>query len=227
MIEQADAWFALNRLMREDWKSLFEGALGHYLARQETQLLINNTYYADIKYQQVKKILEKHINNGGRVIECHLCKKVAAPLKTMFEFEGYSFKSSLCLVCSTKQDTLVEFSCPECNKNQMLNAWKESDFECSACQNTVSRYELFDTSNFSPDEYGCVSVPAGCSVCEQYNTVCEFGEKYLCTYCFSIFDTIEQCEYCSYHSTSIGEFSGMTGCSFCDGHPETWLEDDD
>lgn len=227
LIEQADAWFALNRLMREDWKSLFEGALGHYLASQETQLLINNSYYADIKFQQVKKILEEHVSKGGRVIECHLCKKVAVPLKTTFEFEEYSFKSSSCLVCSTTQDGLVEFSCPACDENQILKAWEESDFECSKCQHTASRYELFDTSSFSPDEYCTLSVPAGCSECEQNDTVCEFGEKYLCTYCFGIFENVEQCEYCSYHSTSVDEFSGMTGCSFCDGHRETWPEDDD
>ncbi|MBA5204755.1 hsdR [Pectobacterium versatile] len=227
LVEQADAWFALNRLMREDWKSIFEGALGHYLTGQETRLLIKNTYYADIKFTQVKPEIKKHQKKGGKVTDCYRCSKSAALEKEVFEINGYSIKTSSCLVCNSLQDGLVEFSCPECNKPQTLKPWDETDFECTKCQYSVSRYDLLDTSSYSQDEYDCAPTPAGCSECDTEHSVCELGKGYFCTYCFSLFESIGQCECCGYHSTDVNEFSVMTGCSFCEGHPETWPDDDD
>ncbi|MCY9848904.1 hsdR [Pectobacterium jejuense] len=227
LAEQADAWFALNRLMREDWKSLFEGALGNYLAKQEMSLLIKNTYYADIKFDQIKHVIKGHQKNGDKILNCKLCKKSASPVKVLLQINDYSVKTSSCLVCGSFQDKLIEFSCPECNKPQSLIAWDETDFECTKCQHSVSRYELFDTSSCSPDEYHYAPTPAGCSECDTDHSVCELGEGYFCTHCFSFFESIGQCEFCGHHSTDVNEFSAMTGCSFCEGHPETWDDDDD
>ncbi|MDR1844459.1 MAG: hsdR [Citrobacter amalonaticus] len=227
LAEQADAWFALNRLMREEWKSLFEGALGNYLAGQEARLLIKNSYYADVKFSQIKPLLSEHKKCGGQILECYLCRKAAAPLKVSLEINGFSVKNSSCLVCSSPQDRLVEFPCPECNEKQVLRAWDETDFECTQCQHTISRYDIFDTSSYSLDEYAFAITPAGCSECEAEKSICEFGEDYFCTQCFSLFDEVGQCGYCGHYSTDIKEFSGMNGCSFCDGHPETWPDDDD
>jgi hypothetical protein len=225
LAEQADAWFAMNRLMRESWKSLFKGALGNYLARQETLLLIKNTYYADVKFTQVKHALEEHRKKGGQVLDCYQCRKSAAPVRVVFEINGYTVKTSSCLVCSSSQDSVVEFSCPECNEQQILSAWSESDFVCSKCQHSISRYDLFDKSTYSPDEYCLADTPSGCSECEIDNSICKLGEGYFCTHCFSFFESVGQCGYCGHHSTDINEFSEMTGCSFCDGHPETWPDD--
>lgn len=226
LAEQADAWFALNRLMREEWKSLFEGALGNYLAGQETRLLIKNSYYADIKFSQIKPLLDNHIQHGGVILECFLCGKPAAPLKVIMERDRYSIKTSSCLVCSSSHDRLVEFPCPECNEKQVLKAWDETDFECTQCHHTVSRYDIFDTASYSFDEYAFAVTPAGCSECEAENSVCEFGDIYFCTQCFSFYEDIGQCGYCGHYSTNINGFSGMTGCSFCEGHPDTWTDDD-
>ncbi|MEQ9859545.1 hsdR [Pectobacterium cacticida] len=227
LAEQADAWFALNRLMQEDWKSLFEGALGYYLAGQETNLLIKNTYYADVKFTQVKQSIDDHRKSGGQVIDCYLCGKSAALVKDVFEINGYSIKTSSCQVCNSSQDKVAEFSCPECNEQQTLRAWHETDFECTKCQHSVPRYELFDTSSYSQDDYHCASTPAGCSECEVDDSVCEFGEGYFCTQCFSFFESIDQCDCCGHYSTDIDEFSVITGCSFCNGHPETWPDGGD
>ncbi|GKW07635.1 hsdR [Pectobacterium carotovorum] len=227
LAEQADAWFALNRLMREDWKSLFEGALGSYLARQEMSLLIKNTYYADIKFDQIKHVIKGHQKNGDKILNCKLCKKSAAPVKALLQLNDYTVKIASCLVCGSLQDKFIEFSCPECNEPQSLIAWDETEFECTKCKHSASRYELFDTSSYSLDEYNCAPTPAGCSECEIEHSVCELGEGYFCTHCFSFFESIGQCEFCSHHSTDVNEFSVMTGCSFCEGHPETWNDDDD
>lgn len=227
LAEQADAWFALNRLMREDWKSLFEGALGNYLASQERHLLIKNTYYADIKFKQINTLIKDHRKSEGKVIKCKQCNKSAVVVEILRQLNGYTFKTASCLVCGTSLDTFIEFSCPECNEPQSLIAWDETEFECTKCKHSASRYELFDTSNHSPDDYHCASTPAGCSECEGYDSVCEFEKGYFCTQCFSLFDSIGQCGYCGHHSTDIDDFSVMTGCSFCEGHPDTWPDDDD
>jgi len=226
LAEQADAWFALNRLMREDWKPIFEGALGSYLASQETTLLIKNSYYADIRFEHVKRLLDKHIEDGGDINECYLCKKLAAPVNIAFNIENFVIKTSTCLVCSSIQDRVAEFPCPECSDKQSLAAWYDSDFECNTCQYSASRYDLFDTANYSPEEYIFSVNPAGCSECEVENSVCRLGDGYFCTYCFERFEAIGQCEYCGTYSTEISEFSSMNGCAFCSGHPAAWSDND-
>ncbi|RAR75076.1 hypothetical protein C7420_101692 [Pantoea ananatis] len=224
--EQADAWFALNRLMMEDWKLIFEGAIGDYLSGLETNLLIKNTYYSEVKFSQVREIVDEHVKDGGSVTDCYLCKKNASIIKKEFEDNGFVVKSSSCIVCASIQDKFVEFLCPECKGESKLLAWDDSDFECSKCQHSSSRYDLFNTSFYPPDEYIHAVYPINCSECENENSVCELDEGYFCTHCFVFFDDVMQCASCGQFSTNVDEENSAIGCNFCDGLPSSWSDDD-
>lgn len=217
LAEQADAWFALNRLMREDWKDLFEGALGSYLSSMETRLLIKNRHYANVKYDLVKNRFSELINKGLQLVPCYMCKKDAALASIVSEVGDVVVQESLCMVCGYSTERFINFKCPKCSSPQTLSAWHDAGFECEQCKHTASRYDMFDTSNNSFDEHGLNGTPGGCSDCEGYNTVCEFGDGYLCTQCLTYHETIDPCGFCGYHSTDVSEYSNTMGCSFCDG----------
>ena len=75
--EQADAWFALNRLMRDEWKSIF-GAKDSYswkLAHGETRLLRGSEFYAAVRLRQVKEELDALAKSGKQIAVCDICKQ--------------------------------------------------------------------------------------------------------------------------------------------------------
>lgn len=219
LAEQADAWFALNRLMREDWKPLFEGALGGYLAIQETDLLIKNQYYSDIKYSQIKPVLDAHLSNGVELFDCSECEKKAALVTVVSEVNNITVRYLACLVCSSSSVKSAEVKCPECGEINYVSDWPGMDFKCTECDLAIKRYDLFDTSSTSKPDIAGLGTPAGCCVCDARDTVCEFGDNYICSACLTVHDDIHQCFHCGYHSTDVPEYSYSTGCKFCEGAP--------
>ncbi|UXY13492.1 hsdR (plasmid) [Kosakonia sp. ML.JS2a] len=225
LTEQANAWFALNRLMRDDWKDLFEGALGNLLARNETRLLIQNKFYAAKKYEQIKDNIRAARQNGHRITKCSVCEQRAVVWETVASFDGRELKSGKCRVCTTSLERTLTFACPNCDKPQTIDSDSDVTFLCSACGHTDNLYHLLDTSSVDSDSFATLSVPAGCCECDGYNSVCEFGDGFLCIYCLTYFDNLQCCEHCSYYSSEVPAFSSMVGCRFCDGHRETWGND--
>ena len=75
LTEQADAWFALNRLMREGWSSLFGRDLSRKLAEDETRMLRISEFYAGAKFRHksVQQELAVEIRAGTSVSECPVC----------------------------------------------------------------------------------------------------------------------------------------------------------
>ncbi|WP_373964350.1 hsdR [Kosakonia sacchari] len=225
LTEQANAWFALNRLMRDDWKDLFEGALGNTLAMNETRLLTQNQFYAAQKFQQIKADLKAYKLSGNHVSKCHVCKQKAVIWEKVAEHENRELFSGECRVCTLSAGKKMHFSCPECDAPELLTADGDINFQCSHCGYSETRYNLLDTSSCSFDEIASSPVPAGCCECDSYHTVCEFGDGYLCSTCLTYFDVLDQCGHCSYYSSEVREFSAFGGCGFCDGHRESWDDD--
>jgi hypothetical protein len=224
--EQANAWFALNRLMRDDWKDLFEGALGTLLARDETRLLTQNKFYAAEKYKQIKGDLKAYRLPGHPISECHVCGQKAVVQKQVAEHDHQRLFSFHCLVCTMSGGSVLKFNCPRCDTPALLLSDDvETRFECSHCVYSETRYRMLDTSSYRIDERAHAPVPAGCCECDGYDTVCEFGEGYLCTACLTYFDALEQCGHCSYYSSEVSEFSAYGGCNFCEGHRDAWDDD--
>ncbi|ENG8681024.1 hsdR (plasmid) [Enterobacter hormaechei] len=217
--EQADAWFALNRLMRDEWESLFGGIHSHswQLAYGETRLLRGNEFYAAIKLSQVKQELDALAKAGIDIQTCVSCRQKAQITSTQTTgSKEFTLFSTRCRVC-TEQFRHISFICPDCDERQSLPEGDEP-FLCENCELTEDRMALLDEETFrSVDEQLLSNLPAGCTNCMVPHSICLHGDGYLCTQCLSYYHELETCECCNHLSDSVPEFSRYRGCEFCDG----------
>ncbi|MDV0787601.1 hsdR [Citrobacter amalonaticus] len=215
--EQADAWFALNRLMRDKWKTIFGFRYSWQLAYGETRLLRGNTFYAAIRLNQVQPELNELAEAGNNIAICDSCRQkaqVTTPLET--GSEQHTLLITQCRVC-TAQFRHISFICPDCDEPQSLPEGDEP-FTCENCESTVDRMVLLDEETFlSVDEQLLSGLPAGCTNCMTPESVCQHGKGYLCTQCLAYYHELEECECCNHLSDSVPEFSRYRGCDFCDG----------
>lgn len=222
LTEQADAWFALNRLMREDWASLFGGQMLAKLAMDETRMLRSSEFYAGAKFrdESVQTLIAKEREANRPITRCTGCSQDSVihqqPLPDMPLYE------ERCCVCH-RTEVRIEIICPNCQQLNVMNADGEV-FSCSRCRCELDRFEAINPVILTKDSmYGTVAV--GCADCEGYDTVCEFGDSYLCTACLTLHDSVDMCDHCTHHSTSVPDLSAAFGCTFCEGHRETWDDD--
>lgn len=217
--EQSDAWFALTRLITDEWSKAFSTDQWVDVNVLSRAMLTSSTYYASAKYRSIKNELDQL---NCELHQCPVCSQ-RAYLKTREDAVPVVYED--CKVCNQTEHYLV-ITCPECELEDKLDEG-DAPFCCSHCEHTEPRYDMVDEDDSSPEDYQLGSLPAGCSDCEGYDTVCQYSSGYLCTQCLKYSETLGCCEYCHYASTSVTEFSGMCGCNFCPGHPETWdLYDD-
>ncbi|MGD8163382.1 hsdR [Pantoea sp. FN0307] len=213
LTEQADAWFALNRLICEKWSSLFGYELSMTLAEYERRILHNSEFYARAKFLHppVQEKLAAAIREGESISDCCFCGYAAA-LKQMLIPE-ISIYDKTCLVCD-KQDVFLDLDCPQCGEAVMMETGND-DFKCGSCGYKSSRYEAF---NPTPVDDRDESDAAGCSICLRIDSVCPFTSLYynfICTGCFSVHEYVEQCERCLRWSTDVPAHSLTEGCIFC------------
>lgn len=213
LTEQADAWFALNRLMREGWSSLFGRDLSRKLAEDETRMLRISEFYAGAKFrhESVQQVLAVEIRGGTSVSTCLVCGYPAVLKQALLP--EISLYDKTCLVCD-EQDIFLDLDCPQCSEAVMLKTG-DDDFKCDSCGYESSRYEAF---NPIPEHERDESDAAGCSNCLRSDSVCYFNSLYdnfICTVCFNTHEVVEQCERCLRWSTDVSERSLTEGCIFC------------
>ena len=217
--EQADAWFALNRLMRDEWQSIF-GAKDSYswkLAYGETRLLRGNEFYAAVRLGQVKKELDALAKSGKQIGVCDTCKQKAMLTQSLTTgSEERSLLVTRCHVCIS-QSRHILLNCPNCDEKQSLPDGDEP-FTCDNCSETVDRMTLLDEETFrSVDEQMLSVLPAGCTNCMVPDSVCKHGDGFLCTLCLAYYTELHACGYCAHFSDSVPQLSRFNGCDFCDG----------
>ena len=217
--EQADAWFALNRLMRDEWQSIF-GAKNSYswkLAHGETRLLRGSEFYAAVRLKQVKQELDSLAKIGIDIGICGTCKQQALVTSTQTTgSEKHTLFVTRCYVC-TDLYRYISLICPDCDERQSLTEGDEP-FACENCESTEDRMTLLDEETYrSVDEPLLSNLPAGCTNCMIPDSVCQHGDGYLCTQCLSYYTALDECECCNHLSDSVPEFSRYRGCDFCDG----------
>ncbi|EKN4769272.1 hsdR [Yersinia enterocolitica] len=222
--EQADAWFALNRLLRDEWKVIFGAKHNWKLAFGETRLIRGNEFYAEVRLKQVKPELEQLAERNIQIGTCTECHQHAMIIETeTMGNENRKLEVTRCKVCTSavRQITLV---CPYCEKPQVLPEG-DGDFGCKHCDYTSGRYELLDEETFhSADEQMLSVFPAGCTNCMAPESVCKFGDGYLCTQCFLYYNDLHVCNCCDHLSDTVPELSYIRGCEFCDGD-QRYLDD--
>jgi len=211
--EQADAWFALNRLLRDDWEPLFGSWQKLRLGMHETAMLRGNSFYAEARYRHppVQDALETFKQNGVTVSKCEICHQQS--LAHVMPASGMRFIRYECMVCNAK-DPVAEICCPGCHKLHKMKAELfSSDFECETCGLTMSRYDALR----SPPETGS-RYPGtfGCSMCHHSDTVYEYGEKFLCTNCLELYEEHNACGRCNTFSSWVPDNSKEEGCASCD-----------
>ena len=222
LTEQADAWFALNRLMRDDWSSLFGSQLRGKLASDEFRMLRSNEFYAAAKFRH-ESVQERIVNakEAGRCIEaCFVCHQLSVireqPIHDMPLYE------QLCYVCHYSE-TYVEVNCPGCQSKVVMLPYG-NDFLCSSCGFEKGRFDVINPEKMTKHNmYDFVR--AGCSDCDSIEAICEYGDAYLCTACFTVHHSLETCDNCQQQSSSVPDLSAVFGCDFCEGHRDL-LEDD-
>lgn len=214
LAEQANAWFALNRLLREDWKTLFNGGLASRLARDETRLLAGNEYYAGVKMRHISAALTEFSRQGLNITRCIQCQQNAVvhrPLDT--ERRNVVFYTD-CEVCSYDTD-YIRIVCPGCSsKGQVMQG--QPIFSCPKCDMKRAVFDLLDEWHDHHDEHlECSPYPVDCYFCGQSESVCQYGNGWLCSACFVFCDKLEECPHCSRVNNQPHELFGIKSCSYC------------
>ena len=213
-LEQAQAWFELNRFIVDTWRDKFEPFLIE-LRHMERNLIAHN-HYAQAKYESLKPKIEG-MKRGGKTFQvCPNCGTDAC----QFEEEAKRLTSLDCLVCFFKEKN-VQVDCPSCGDADQQITYFER-FVCDKCGQELSGeselFELIDQNSVRGTKHDLDSdTPANCDECQGYHTVCEYEGGYLCTNCFTYFDAVGQCEYCSDYMTGDTEGTYATGCEHCEG----------
>jgi hypothetical protein len=214
--EQADAWFALNRFMRDQWFSIFGEPLNSKLALDEDGMLRSSFFYADAKFRYLKPELDGLEN---RDVQSQFAAPVVKKLRLICVYMRKAEIPCMNLTVWSAVPGQISISkLPDCGIKQNLYATGETEFTCVQCNHSSSRYDLLDEWEGKPEDFSHSGLPASCSDCDGYETVCEYGGGYLCTTCLVLHDSLETCGYCGGHSTSVPEMSGLIGCNFCDGN---------
>ena len=212
-LEQAQAWFELNRFVTDVWRDEFDEFIPEF-KRMERDLIANN-HYAQAKYASLTNKIEGLKKKGVNFCACPECKtegcRFAEPVDGIRNYN--------CLVCFF-DDTVLDVSCPECNAKNELRPY--NGFACDECGHEIEENDIFDfldqcTIRGTKDGMDC-DTPANCDECEGYHTVCEFNDGYLCANCFAFFDSLSCCGWCNDPRTSHDEDSYVTGCSVCEGY---------
>lgn len=214
--EQADAWFALNRLMRDEWQYIFGDNHKHSLALGETRLLQGSKFYSTARLKQVEPELRKREKEGEDIQCCSDCGQNAVvnePIHTG-NMSMPELTVGRCFVCESI-NRQVRLHCPSCGEFMTCD---EGDMgvTCGSCHSQFDRYALLEHDSFHSDiddEY----LPAGCTNCMRPESVAKFDSGYLCTECLSFYTEMAVCGCCEHMSDSVPAFSNMRGCDFCDG----------
>lgn len=144
--EQADAWFALNRLIRDKWQDIFGPNHGNKLALGETRTIQGNAFYAALRLEQLRPELEELVAQEAQIESCPDChQKTKVVTVEKIGNEGHELKVTRCILC-TSSSRMIFGKCPRCGKHQCLS--EEEKFKCLDCSFTSDIFELLDEKNF-------------------------------------------------------------------------------
>jgi len=210
VIQQGQAWFHLHRLLSA-WPE-FE-AYREEIEATERSLRGHRKYLVG-KFEVLKPELDILKKQGHSLMACRVCDFEAAIAS---QFDQYLFDLE-CKVCD-HQEIVVELKCPSCHNDTLLGA----DRICQACGLEVGTDELVDAFVDAGDahraamEGDCHYGMANCHACDGHFSAFVCGDRYLCSECFDVVESVEVCQWCNEPNTGDMEDSYWAGCNFCDG----------
>ena len=214
--EQCHCWFHVDRLL-ETWKDEFAGF--HKDIAGIRLVIKRNSSFLAVAFDRLKPEIDKAREAGMVVYACSSCGYETSRVDDLSD----NLFTACCQLCSLS-DTFVKISCPtECSATIHIESGLDSDRACEECGHEVTASELYEIMD-TDRSYR----PINCAFCNTKESVVRHGSTHVCTECIGWGDVAE-CEWCN--ELQLGdddlEFSGMTGCEFCDGHPEMSRFDDD
>jgi hypothetical protein len=219
--EQCLAWYHVSRIF-DRWSNQFQSHKKEIVKIDKA--MHNHRKYLKAKFGALAEDIKRLKSRGRTFSVCPSCgfksfgeDSDEAPI-LVFE----------CLVCKAQQIGLV-VECPQCGeKNKLLG---EPWHECKKCNQKFdeNQVQAFLTRDFVYDKHDPDrSIVAHCVECDGYEMVVQVNDKWICSQCFTIYDSddIGMCDWCGCLSTGNMENSFFRGCVACDGK-SGWDSDKD
>lgn len=180
-----------------------------------------NSRFLAMKFERLGPEIEAAQAAGVDFADCAGCGHAAAKMETLSD----ALAEQHCQVCGLFQ-TRLEIACPACETVMQIEHDYAQNRTCAACQNQITASELadiLDTEHQDPIDH----ISTNCAHCTSPDSVVFHAERYICSVCLEMNDTIAGCGWCNELQMGGGdlEMSFVTGCEFCDGQ-EGWRRDE-
>jgi len=210
--EQCLAWYHVSRIFGR-WNAQFQSYSGK-IAKLD-KVMHKHRKFLKAKFdalgEEIKKLKSRKISFS----DCPSCG-----------FTSFGEDSSeepildyKCLVCKV-QKTGLTVECPKCGNEKKLigEPWQE----CDQCGHKIDEDDVkaFLTRDFVYDKDDPErSIVAHCAECDGYEMVVNVNNTWICSQCFTKYDSEEvgHCEWCNSLSTGDLENSYFMGCVVCEG----------
>lgn len=216
--EQFRSWYYLHGLLVGAWSKVFE-AQGTGIAALD-QAFRQHAAYLKIRFDELTKA-NRFVGpaHRGALTECVICKFISGIL----DAPDGALSSLECPVCMAH----VEVANYGCGVWHDLSNGVYGRFNCS-CGAAHSPDELAnlvdDTPGMSPKEADIVGdTRLNCGECLQRRSVAPLNGVLRCMGCNVLFEDGDRdvCGWCNDDWAGYDcSDTGLTGCEFCDGHPE-------
>jgi hypothetical protein len=219
--EQCLAWYHVNRIF-ERWNKQFQGYKKE-IAKID-RAMHDHRKYLKAKFGALGEEIKRFKSRGRLYSVCPSCG-----FKSFGEDSGNEpILDYECLVCKARE-TGLKVDCPQCGEENKVLA--EPRHNCNKCGHNIDDDEIkaFLTKGFVYDKHDPDrSIMAHCGCCGGYETVIQVNHKWICSQCFTDYDSeeVSRCEWCNSLSTGDLENSYFAGCAACDG-VSGWESDKD
>ncbi|MFC1890085.1 hypothetical protein ACFL4G_10045 [Thermodesulfobacteriota bacterium] len=210
--EQCLAWYYMSHLF-ERWSDQFRNFQKDI--NKIDKEMRSHRKYLKAKFGALTKEIKKLKDRGIKFSICPSCG-----FKSFGEDQDDEpILDYKCLVCDAHETGLL-VECPKCGvQNKLIGEpWQE----CKKCNHNINEHDVqaFLTKDFVYDKHDPErSIVAHCVECEGYEMVVEVNSIWICSQCFTKYDSedIGQCDWCGTLSTGNLENSYFRGCVACGG----------
>ena len=219
--EQCLAWYHVSRIF-ERWSDQFQ-SYKKEIAKID-KAMHNHRKYLKAKFGAFAEDIKKLKDRGITFSVCPSCG-----LKSFGEdAEDAPILDYECLVCKARETGLM-VECNQCGEQNKLIG--EPWHKCKKCDHKFDEHDVqaFFTKDFVYDKHDPDrSNVAHCEECDGYEMVVQVNHTWICSQCFTKYDSEEigQCDWCGSLSTGNLENSYFMGCVACEGK-DGWDKDKD
>lgn len=222
--EQLKAWYFLHQLLTNKWEKEFSSWEERI---SEIDLALRKLHeFLKVVFENLSEEIKLQKEKGVCFRECPSCGFESQRYESL---ENIIYESK-CLVCGLSEKNL-NIKCPECRT--IMTIFEEESSCCQSCEYELEPKDIEEalidhvSSYIAAKDGDGTLVDANCSECGGYHTVISTkNDKWICSQCHGMFDSLDQCQWCNEYNTGNMESSRYFGCNFCDGY-SGWHNDKD